>query len=292
LEGGPQGFYSPSTNVDFAAVRDVYRRWCLNEAGDYSDPPYNGGEPFDCTRIFGRAEYVQRRRRFENALTIHNGQSIGRHLEVSYDNGATWQAYGESFDVLDDECGVWLSSDQLPAELWSVVAAGTLKFRITAAVQSDTRLTAIIADGPVNSIADVVDHIICADEFQYKKVCPPAFSIKRPRPRNAMMRKPCTRMCGKLATRTAPHSRASTSKRPSWRSSICRATVSPAARTAATSSGFAVIRKARSQSNGPPSITTSNPQSCASCEQGGDHDRKNANKGLASESPGKPVRAY
>ena len=33
--------FSPSTNPDFYQVKDVYRKWCLNEAGDYSGSPYN-----------------------------------------------------------------------------------------------------------------------------------------------------------------------------------------------------------------------------------------------------------
>jgi hypothetical protein len=172
LEGGQQDVYSPSTNEDFAAVRDVYRRWCLNEAGDYSDPPYNQGGPFDFSRIFEQAGYIRHRRRFEKALSTRDGESRGWYLEVSYDSGATWRAYADSFDVLKDECGVRLSSDELSAELWPAIAAGTLKFRITATVQSDTRLIVIAANGPVNSTAEVTDHLIEANEFQYRKVSP------------------------------------------------------------------------------------------------------------------------
>lgn len=171
LEGGPQELYAPSTNPDFAAVQDVYRRWCLNEAGDWSGPPYNRGEPFDFSRIFERADYTRRRRRFENALTTRDGASTGRFLEVSYD-GATWREYTDTFEVLDDECGVRLTGDPLPAELWTAIAAGTLAFRVTAAAPSDTRLTAAASSRPVNSAAEVFDHLIESADFQYRKVSP------------------------------------------------------------------------------------------------------------------------
>ncbi len=166
LEGGPQSDYSPSTNPDFDAVRNVYRKWCLNEAGDYA------GTPFDFGSIFERATYLQRRRMFLKALsTDSQGESLGYYLEVSYDDGATWQEYADSFDVLDDECGVWLSSDVLSAEVWTATGAGTLKFRITASVASDERLTVVVADGPVNSAAEVVDHVLdLSGRFEFGKV--------------------------------------------------------------------------------------------------------------------------
>jgi len=50
--------FSPSTNPDFYQVKDVYRKWCLNEAGDYCGAPYNQGDAFDFSFVaagaFGR----------------------------------------------------------------------------------------------------------------------------------------------------------------------------------------------------------------------------------------------
>ena len=166
LEGGPQSDYSPSTNPDFDAVRDVYRKWCLNEAGDYA------GTPFDFGSIFERTPYLQRRRTFLKALsTDSEGESLGYYLEVSYDDGATWQEYADSFDVLDDECGVWLSDDALSEDVWTAIGADTLKFRITASVSSDERLTVAVADGPVNSAAEVIDHVLdLSGRFEFRNV--------------------------------------------------------------------------------------------------------------------------
>ena len=43
--------FSPSTNPDFYKVRDVYRKWCLNEAGDYSQSPYNQGVAYEFSQV-------------------------------------------------------------------------------------------------------------------------------------------------------------------------------------------------------------------------------------------------
>jgi len=166
LEGGPQSDYSPSTNSNFDTVRDVYRKWCLNEAGDYA------GTPFDFGSIFEKATYLQRRRTFLKALsTDSEGESLGYYLEVSCDDGATWQEYTDSFDVLDDECGVWLADNVLSEDVWTAIGAGALKFRITASVASDERLTVTVADGPVNSAAEVIDHVLdLSGRFEFRKV--------------------------------------------------------------------------------------------------------------------------
>jgi hypothetical protein len=163
---------SPTTNPDFYQVKDVYRKWCLNEAGQYSDAPYNRGDVFDFSKIFQSNNFVSRHRRFHPTLTTDKlGRSLGYYLQVSYDNGQSWWQYLYAFNILLDECGVWLSSDQLDIETWIAALRGFLRFRITASVVSDERLTAAVADGPVNSTAPVVKHIITLPrQFNYRKV--------------------------------------------------------------------------------------------------------------------------
>jgi hypothetical protein len=152
--------FSPSTNPDFYQVRDVYRKWCLNEAGDYSGPPYNRGDAFDFSQIFGTGNYAARRRRFWPSLSADKqGKSLGYFLEVSWD-GEHWWQYLYAFNNLLDECGIWLSSDQLDVDTWVAALKGVLRFRITASVVSDERLSCTIADGPVGSVAPLVDHLI------------------------------------------------------------------------------------------------------------------------------------
>jgi hypothetical protein len=164
--------FSPSTNADFYKVKDVYRKWCLNEAGNYSGAPYNQGDAFDFSKIFQSDNFAHRRRRFFPALTADKqGRSLGYFLQVSFDNGLHWWQYLYAFNNLLDECGVWLSSDQLDVDTWVAALKGVLKFRITASVISDERLSCVVADGPVDSTAPVVEHIITLPrQFKYRKI--------------------------------------------------------------------------------------------------------------------------
>ncbi|MHC4748538.1 MAG: hypothetical protein ACYTFW_01560 [Planctomycetota bacterium] len=164
--------FSPSTNPDFYQVKDVYRKWCLNEAGQYSSSPYNRGEAFDFSKIYQSSNFVHRRRRFRPTLTTDKqGRSLGYFLQVSYDNGLHWWQYLYAFNILLDECGLWLSSDRLDTDTWVAALNGVLRFRITASIISDERLTSIVADGSVDSTAPVVEHIITLPrQFKYRKV--------------------------------------------------------------------------------------------------------------------------
>ncbi len=175
LEDSDYDKFSPSTNPDFHQVRDVYRKWCLNEAGQYTSAPYNRGDAFDFSKIFRSANFVPRRRRYYPALTSDTlGHSLGYYLQVIYgneDTGHSWLQYLHAFNILLDECGVWLSSDRLDADTWFAAQQGLLKFRITASVIADERLTAVLADGPINSTAPVIEHMTTLPrQFKYRKV--------------------------------------------------------------------------------------------------------------------------
>ena len=111
---------------------------------------------------------------FEKALSTDSaGESLGYYLGVSFNNGSTWQEYTDGFDVLSDECGVWLSDDELSTEVWTSITAESLKFRITATVKSDERTSFAVSNGPVNSVAQVTKHIeTLASRFKFDKVSP------------------------------------------------------------------------------------------------------------------------
>ena len=164
--------FSPSSNPDFYKVKDVYRKWCLNEAGQYTGAPYNRGPAFDFSKVFQTGNFAHCRRRFWPALTTdkqHN--SLGYYLQVSYDDGQHWWQYLAAFSNLLDECGVWLSSDRLDVNTWVAALKGVLKFRITASVISDERLSCVVADGPVNSAAPVIEQLIMLPrQFKFRKV--------------------------------------------------------------------------------------------------------------------------
>ena len=172
LENNDYDRFSPSTNPDFYQIKDVYRKWCLNEAGDYSNDPYNEGDAFDFSKVFEGGNFVHRRRRFWPALTTDSqNRSLGYFLEVSFDNGLHWWQYLYAFNNLLDECGVWLSSERLDVDSWVAAQKGVLKFRITASVISDERLSCAVADGPTDSVAPVVEHVITLPrQFRYRRV--------------------------------------------------------------------------------------------------------------------------
>ena len=163
---------SPLTNADFHEVKDVYRKWSLNEAGRYSIAPYNRGDAFDFSKIFQSSNFVQRRRRFHPTLTTDAmGRSLGYFLQASFDDGQSWRQYLHAFNILLDECGIWLSSEQLDLDTWIAALRDFLRFRITASVVSDERLTCVVADGPVHSTAPVVEHVITLPrQFKYRRV--------------------------------------------------------------------------------------------------------------------------
>jgi DNA-binding beta-propeller fold protein YncE len=78
-----------------------------------------------------------------------------------------------SFKVLLDQCGIWLSTEQLDADMWFAILKGYLKVRITACVMADERISFTVSDGPVNSTIEVVDKIIAMPRrFKYRKVSP------------------------------------------------------------------------------------------------------------------------
>ena len=170
LEGGVYEDYS-TTSSSFEMVQDVYRKWCLNEAGDYTFLPYDQGQPFDFTRVFESSEYLNRRRSFYESLSYNSdGKSVGYYLEVSYNAGQNWEEYSGQFQVLKDQCGIWLSTGELGTSMWNALQAGDFKIRITASVESDERLTCEYSDGPVNSTTDVEEHILSSDSFEYRKI--------------------------------------------------------------------------------------------------------------------------
>lgn len=174
LEDTDYAKFSASTNPQFHEVKDVYRKWCLNEAGDYTPAPYGRGEPYDFSKLFEGAPFVRRRRRFWPALSADaQGRSLGYVLDVSFDAGMHWWPYVWAFNNLLEECGLWLGSEQLDVDTWVAALKGALRFRVTASVVSDERLTCVVADGPVGSTAPVVDHVVTLPRrFRYRKVSP------------------------------------------------------------------------------------------------------------------------
>jgi hypothetical protein len=172
LEENNYDLYSPATNPNFRTVRDVFRKWVLNEAGDYSGEPYNRGAAYDFSSVFGNANYCAHRRRFFPCLSTNAAvASLGYYLEVSYDGGETWQEYAGAFDHLLEECGVYLNSVQMDLLMWYAIKKSLLQFRITATVEADECVEASLCDGSQKSVRPVRTHVVeLGREFQYRKV--------------------------------------------------------------------------------------------------------------------------
>lgn len=165
LEGKTQAEYA-TDHADFDSVRDVYRKWCLNEAGDYN------GAVYDFSKVFGNDEYVRRRRLFLDCISVDStGNSNGVYVEVSYDSGVTWQMFAGSFNNLSDQCGIWVSDTDLDNDYFTAADSGQLCLRVTATVESDEPIACRVADGPVGSLAQIIDMLVNVEgTYRYESV--------------------------------------------------------------------------------------------------------------------------
>lgn len=165
--------FIPSLNPDFEAVRDVLRKWVLNEAGDYSGAPYNRGDPPDLGPVFGGEPYVQQRRRLLEGLSRDAlGRSRGVLAEWSFDSGSTWQRMAMPMQVLREECGFYLTGNTLrPEYLWACLT-GTVRARVTAAIESDSCLLAEWAAQGDGTLPGRTRHLEVPAGHRYRKVSP------------------------------------------------------------------------------------------------------------------------
>jgi hypothetical protein len=135
--------FSPSANPDFDAVRDVFRKWVLNEAGEYSGEPYDRGPAPDLAGLFEGEPYARRHRRLLPCLSRDAlGRSRGVYVEISLDGGATWQRANLAIRVLNDEAGLYLTDDPLPPAYLHAAMRDYARIRVTASLEGDSVLRA------------------------------------------------------------------------------------------------------------------------------------------------------
>ena len=73
--------------------------------------------------------------------------------------------------MLGNECGIWISDEVLDDDLWAAEQSGGLRFRMTAVVEGDERLSYSVADGPLNSSVEVVDNIASlSGDYYFRKI--------------------------------------------------------------------------------------------------------------------------
>jgi len=138
------GEYARSTSGDFDSVANVFRLWALNEDGAYSAAPFDRGEPFDVSALFGDGREARGTpMRFGDTLTLDDaGRGIGAVVDTSIDAGATWTRYGGVVRVRDDHAAVYLDDDALPAAFIAAARVGEARVRVTATLRNPWPLEA------------------------------------------------------------------------------------------------------------------------------------------------------
>ncbi len=142
---------------DFQQHRDTLRLWVLNEDGAFTISPYDAGDSYDFSTLFGTPNYVRRKRPFRQPLAMAGGGARRPiTVQISYDSGGSWYPL-DDFESLSDRAGIRITAEDLfalcPAPEEGEQAAPeanylqafhdeTLRLRVTAAVETDQRLTA------------------------------------------------------------------------------------------------------------------------------------------------------
>ena len=165
--------FSPSQNPDFDVVRDVFRKWVLNEAGEYSASPYGRPPAPDFLTLFEESPYVRRHRRFLPCLSTDAlGRSRGVYVEVSLDGGASWQRMNMAARVLAEECGIYLTDDPLPPSYLAAAMRGEVRVRVTATIESDSRLQAERTAEGTQDLPGRTRYFSVAAGYRFRRVAP------------------------------------------------------------------------------------------------------------------------
>lgn len=132
---------SASASGDWPAMSNVYRRWVLNEHGWYDDEPF-GLAPFSFGPLSEDFKLDIPRRFLPCVSTDASGQSLGVVVEVRCGADLPWRRWPVAAWVSPGECAVYLGGDALPGDFFQAAAHGEASVRVTAAVRSDTRISA------------------------------------------------------------------------------------------------------------------------------------------------------
>jgi len=163
--------FSPSSSANFNSVRDVFRKWVLNETGRYSASPYDRGSPPDLTGLFEGGLYVRRNRRLLQCLSRDAlGRSRGVYPEVSLDGGSTWEQPAMTARVLTSECGLYFSDDPLPPRYIAAAMRGLVRVRVTASIESDSCLVAERIESGAAGLPGRTRHISAPTAYRYRQV--------------------------------------------------------------------------------------------------------------------------
>jgi hypothetical protein len=173
LESGDLDDFIPARNPDFAAVRDVFRKWVLNEDGRYTGSPLNRGDPPDFSSLFEGSAYVRRPRRLLPCLSRDGAdRSHGVYAEVSLDGGQSWDRLTLAARVLTGECGLYFPEDALPDRYLAVAIRHQVRVRVTATIEADDCVRAQRNDGGGNNLPGRTQYLPVLAGYRYRKVSP------------------------------------------------------------------------------------------------------------------------
>jgi hypothetical protein len=106
-------------------LRNVFRKWVLNDTGVYTDPEpeeggdgkhYNRGSAFEWFDVIPNAgAFAPYDRHFLPCLTTDSEgkNSVGIKLEFSFDGGTTWQVIPCTVRLLQNECGIFIDEPNI-----------------------------------------------------------------------------------------------------------------------------------------------------------------------------------
>lgn len=157
------------------ALADVWRKWVLNEAGDYNGTRPEIFEPYDLNGIFGPGNYVPRRRKFEPCISVFGdnsplGHTGGIYVEWYDADAAAWKPIDElgtecrQVRMLEHECGIRFDGLTIPIEIkQSGTLVGSLAaVRVTATIVSDKRLFVFVSRKDASLLKDQKAEVIDA----------------------------------------------------------------------------------------------------------------------------------
>lgn len=140
LEGAADTQYAKSTSDDFESVRNVYRLWVLNEDRAFSSNPFMETSHFDAAGVFDEpVEAESYTTPFLDTLTKdESGASRGVIVEISLDEGETWQHYPGRMNILRERGGVYFDDSELPEDYMDACKTGEAVVRVTCSLQNPT----------------------------------------------------------------------------------------------------------------------------------------------------------
>lgn len=129
-----------SDSVDWSLRSKVFRRWVLNEHGQYSE--LFGLTTHSFTSI-SAADFIARKaRRFLPCLSQdQQGNSLGVVVETRTSATSAWQRWPGAVWVSETECTITLGGDVLDMDFFDAAVIHQAQVRVTGVVDSDARIT-------------------------------------------------------------------------------------------------------------------------------------------------------